>query len=288
MGPPLPPSPPVVQEGPAANTPAGKPQKGRRGRRRAALDRTVARELQRRRRSDTAAEGSAADGGRPPAYTGSEVLTSLPRPKRLKVRENDDALPPQREVEVFKAGILRTCGRLFLWLFGGLRFAFGILWDAVRRRNARQNRAIRLRETFQALGPTFVKLGQQLSVRIDLLPYVYAHELERLLDKVPPIRTELAIAEIERSLGRPLGEVFAAFDPEPIGSASLACVYQAVLSSGERVAVKVRRPGAGEALAADLRALGWILHLLELFLLAPRVTANFIYAVTPSGNSVFV
>ena len=82
-----------------------------------------------------------------------------------------------------------------------------------------------------------------------------------MLDQAPAFPTEKAIAIIERNLGRPLGEVFEVFDPEPIGSASLACVYQAQLKTGERVAVKVRRPGIGPLIAADLRAMDWILIL---------------------------
>ena len=92
-----------------------------------------------------------------------------------------------------------------------------------------------------------------------MLPYAYCAELSKMLDRVPAFPTSEAIAIIERNLGRPLGDVFEVFDPEPIGSASLACVYQAELKSGERVAVKVRRPGIGPLIAADLRALDWLL-----------------------------
>src|SRR5262249_60757705 len=86
-----------------------------------------------------------------------------------------------------------------------------------------------------------------------------------MLDRGKAFGTEKAIAIIERSLGRKLDEMFEAFDPDPIGSASLACVYQARLKTGERVAVKVRRPGIGPLLAADLRAMDWLLALGELF-----------------------
>ena len=79
----------------------------------------------------------------------------------------------------------------------------------------------------------------------------------KMLDRVPPFPTEEAIAVIERMTGKPIRETFAVFDPEPIGSASLSCVYQAQLFTGELVAVKVRRPGIGRKFAADLRALDW-------------------------------
>ena len=80
-----------------------------------------------------------------------------------------------------------------------------------------------------------------------------------MLDQVPSFPTAEAIAIIERSLGRPIDDLFAQFDPDPIGSASLACVYQAGSKTGERVAVKVRRPELGPVLAADLSAMNWLL-----------------------------
>ena len=121
-----------------------------------------------------------------------------------------------------------------------------------------ERRAARLRAVFEDLGGSFL-LAQQLSIRVDMLPYAYCAELSKMLDRVPAFPTSEAIAIIERNLGRPLGDVFEVFDPEPIGSASLACVYQAELKSGERVAVKVRRPGINPLIAADLRALDWLL-----------------------------
>ncbi len=97
-----------------------------------------------------------------------------------------------------------------------------------------------------------------------------------MLDQAPSFPTSEAIASIERNLGRPLAEIFETFDPDPIGSASFACVYQATLKSGERVAVKVRRPGLGPLLAADLRALDWLMILAEtLTIIRPGQTKEF-------------
>jgi ubiquinone biosynthesis protein len=106
-------------------------------------------------------------------------------------------------------------------------------------------------------------------MRIDLIPYVYGVELSKLFDKVPAFPTGLAIERIEALLGRPINDVFAAFDPEPIGTASVACVYQATLRNGERVAVKVRRPGIGDLFKADCKALEWTLKLMEFATLIP-------------------
>jgi ubiquinone biosynthesis protein len=135
---------------------------------------------------------------------------------------------------------------------------------------------VRLRRVFENSGASFVKLGQQLSLRADILPYAYCAELGKMFDRVPPFPSKTAIETVERNLGRPLHEVFEVFDPEPIGSASLACVYQAKLKGGQLVAVKVRRPDIGPLIAADLRALDWLLDLAEMLtIVQPGLTRRF-------------
>ena len=89
----------------------------------------------------------------------------------------------------------------------------GNLRDVVLRRDSVERRAVRLRLVFEGAGPTFAKLAQQLSMRADMLPYAYCVELSKMLDQATPIRTEQAIEIVERSLGRPLEEVFEIFDP---------------------------------------------------------------------------
>jgi ubiquinone biosynthesis protein len=201
-----------------------------------------------------------------------------PMPRRKLSHSIDSIavdLPRARRV-VFKAGLIRPIGRMFVWLWGFLRFYFGNMRDTWMRRSTVQRRAVRLRRVFEDAGVTFAKLGQQLSMRADMLPYAYCAELGKMQDQVPAFPTAQAIEIIERNIGRPLSEVFDVFDPEPIGSASLACVYQAQLKTGEKVAVKVRRPGIGPTVAADLRALDWILILGEtLTLIPPGVTRRF-------------
>ncbi len=196
------------------------------------------------------------------------ITAALPRRKITASSADATKAPPKARKMVFQAHFLRTMARMMLWLWGFVRYATGTLWDILCFRNSITRRAIRLRRIFESLGPTFVKVGQQLSVRADLLPFEYCEELAKMLDKVPPFPTPLAIKTIERDFGRKLEDIFAVFDPQPIGSASLACVYQALLHSGERVAVKVRRPGIIKMLPADLRALGWILHTAEFLTLA--------------------
>ena len=105
------------------------------------------------------------------------------------------------------------------------------------------------------LGPAFIKLGQLLSTRRDLLPNDIADELETLQDRVPAFESEIAVALIETSLERPLAEIFKHFDPKPLASASIAQVHTAELDSGESVVIKIRRPDITERVLEDLQIL---------------------------------
>ncbi len=122
----------------------------------------------------------------------------------------------------------------------------------------REPRAVRLRRALEDLGPIFVKFGQVLSTRRDLLPPDMADELARLQDRVPPFASEIAMREIERGLRRPIDAVFSSFDREPVASASIAQVHFAVLKegahAGKEVAVKVLRPNMLQAIERDLVA----------------------------------
>jgi ubiquinone biosynthesis protein len=216
-----------------------------------------------------------------PRHYHEPVLRRLPRPKGLGIGLGDTtAFPPRRHDINLDAGFWMTLGRLVLWFRGAFHFLFGILWDKLRGRDSEERRAVRLRETIEKMGTTFIKVGQQMSMRLDVLPYHYTRELAKMLDSVPPFPTEQAIAAIEKTSGKKLDEIFLAFDPEPIGSASVACVYQAILRDGERVAVKVRRPGIVELLGADMRALSWMLILAELVILRPGFTDNLLFELT--------
>jgi len=121
----------------------------------------------------------------------------------------------------------------------------------------------RLTMAFEDLGPTFVKLGQMLSTRADLLPESYLHEFRKLTEHVKPFSSEVARETIEEELGKPLDEVFREFEEEPHASGSIGQVHHAVLANGEPVVVKVKRPEIEKTIFADLDLLGMLAAQLE-------------------------
>ncbi|MBS4096480.1 MAG: ubiquinone biosynthesis regulatory protein kinase UbiB [Sulfuricella sp.] len=116
-------------------------------------------------------------------------------------------------------------------------------------------RGVRLRLALESLGPIFVKFGQLLSTRRDLVPLDIADELAKLQDRVPPFATEKALATLRRVYKKPIEEVFAEFDPTPIASASVAQVHRARLHDGRPAAVKILRPGIAATIAKDIALL---------------------------------
>ena len=136
-------------------------------------------------------------------------------------------------------------------------------------RDLRSPRAVRLREALERLGPIFVKFGQVLSTRRDLLPTDISDELAKLQDRVPPFSSDIAVASIERAFNRPVDVIFETFEREPVASASIAQVHFATLrgKSGDvrEVAVKVLRPGMLPVIDKDLSLMrmmaGWVENL---------------------------
>ncbi|HKC64172.1 MAG TPA: AarF/ABC1/UbiB kinase family protein, partial [Pyrinomonadaceae bacterium] len=140
------------------------------------------------------------------------------------------------------------------------------------RKEARlEKQAVWLRESLIKLGPTFIKIGQALGARGDLLPLSYVKELVKLQDQVPPFPNEEAFARIETELNRKVHEVYAEMDAEPVAAASLGQVYRARLHTGEEVAVKVQRPNLAEVIGFDIAVLRRLTELMRRF---PQMNEN--------------
>ena len=181
----------------------------------------------------------------------------------------------------------RELGRraqLKAWGWAQLYAAFDVLIRALRylifrgadgsaKKQARLvKQAAWLRESLIDLGPTFIKIGQALGTRADLLPLEYVKELATLQDQVPAFPTADAFARIESELGRPLHECYPEIDSEPIAAASLGQVYRARLATGEEVAVKVQRPDLEETIKIDIAILFRLVKLTNRFF--PRANEN--------------
>lgn len=129
----------------------------------------------------------------------------------------------------------------------------------------------RLRKAFEELGPTFVKLGQLLSTRSDLLPTVFLDEFKKLQDNVQPLPYEVAKAAVEKELGKTLDEAYASFTVTPVGAASIGQVHLAELKTGEKVVVKVQRPEIQKLIDQDVALLAFLANLLEKYIPELRV-----------------
>lgn len=151
---------------------------------------------------------------------------------------------------------------LAMHLFRPIRFMLYLLpWNWFRR--DREPRAVRIRQTLEDLGPIFIKFGQILSTRRDLLPDDIAFELAKLQDHVPPFPGDVARRIIEEAYEQPLNEVFSAFDETPLASASIAQVHTATLHDGREVIVKVVRPGIARVIQRDVGLLKILADLAE-------------------------
>ncbi len=129
----------------------------------------------------------------------------------------------------------------------------------------------RLRLSFEELGPTFVKLGQLLATRPDLLPADFCEEFKKLHDQVTTLPFEKMKPQIENHFEKPMETIFQSFDPQPIGAASIAQVYQAVLRTGEPVVVKVQRPGIVDVIYKDLNVIYTLAELLDAYVPETRI-----------------
>lgn len=177
--------------------------------------------------------------------------------KVLVTRKTEsEAIPynPQEISAHYKKRPLQVFRRIITVLTSTVTFAVGLWWDSKRGVVVKndQRRAVKLRELLTKLGPAYIKIGQALSTRPDLVPPIYLEELTRLQDKLPAFPNEIAYRFIEEELGLPPSEIYLELSSEPIAAASLGQVYKGKLKSGEQVAVKVQRPDLRESITIDL------------------------------------
>ena len=157
---------------------------------------------------------------------------------------------------------------VIIWSFAG--FVLGMIWDSWQHeiKEHQPERASHLREILTRLGPTFIKVGQALSTRPDLIRKDFLEELIKLQDQLPPFDNAIAYDIIRTELKREINSIYSEISPEPVAAASLGQVYRARLISGEAVAVKVQRPNLQPIITLDLYLMrwgaGWLAPLLPL------------------------
>ena len=151
-------------------------------------------------------------------------------------------------------------GRLLIIIWSFVGFIFSLKWDEWQEQVTENQgqRAIELRNLLTRLGPTFIKVGQALSTRPDLIRKDFLAELVKLQDQLPAFDNGLAYQIIETELDRSIGEIFRELSPRPVAAASLGQVYRGRLVSGEEVAVKVQRPNLRPLLTKDLYLMRWV------------------------------
>ncbi|MBE9207980.1 AarF/ABC1/UbiB kinase family protein [Nostoc sp. LEGE 06077] len=182
---------------------------------------------------------------------------------------------------------LQVLQRIATVLQPTLAFAFGVWWDSKRGKVVKNDRrrSVQLRELLTRLGPAYIKIGQALSTRPDLVPPVYLEELTKLQDQLPPFPNEIAYQFIEEELGAPPEEIYTELSVEPIAAASLGQVYKGKLKTGEEVAVKVQRPDLREKITIDLyilrRIAGWVQQNFK------RVRSDLVGILDELGDRIF-
>lgn len=191
--------------------------------------------------------------------TPAEVVDWTPSPlssaQSLPLRDTTvQPYSPERIRQQYEGQWLKVGQRWFAILWPFARFVFSQWWDRKtgQGRANEQERAIELRVMLTRLGPAFIKIGQALSTRPDVLSSGYLEELSKLQDQIPPFDNEVAHRFIEEELGAPYTELYAELSADPIAAASLGQVYKGRLKTGEAVAVKVQRPDLAEQIALDI------------------------------------
>ncbi|MCL2925811.1 MAG: AarF/ABC1/UbiB kinase family protein [Trichodesmium sp. MAG_R04] len=166
---------------------------------------------------------------------------------------------PEAIAEYYHYRLWLVIWRFLVIVFSFASFLLGILWDKWRYHKVEDTpeRATQLRKILTHLGPTFIKVGQALSTRPDLIRKDFLEELTKLQDQLPAFDDEIAISIIETELGQKINDLYMEISPRPVAAASLGQVYQARLRSGENVAIKVQRPNLLPVITLDLFLMRW-------------------------------
>ncbi|QLE57550.1 AarF/ABC1/UbiB kinase family protein [Nostoc sp. TCL26-01] len=182
---------------------------------------------------------------------------------------------------------LQVLRRIFTVLVPTLSFVWGLWWDSKRGIVVKNDhrRASQLRELLTQLGPAYIKIGQALSTRPDLVPPVYLEELTKLQDQLPAFPNEIAYQFIQEELGQPPEEVYIELSAKPIAAASLGQVYKGKLKTGEEVAVKVQRPDLRERITIDLYILRKLAGLVQRKV--KRVRSDLVGILDELGDRIF-
>lgn len=222
-------------------------------------------------------------------------VVSLPSPEETQSRDvllttttgETIRYNPQEISAHYKKRPLQVFRRIVTVLTSTITFALGLWWDSQRGVAVKndQRRAIQLRELLTNLGPAYIKIGQALSTRPDLVPPVYLEELTQLQDKLPPFPNEIAYRFIEEELGASPEEIYLELSREPIAAASLGQVYKGKLKTGEEVAVKVQRPDLRERITIDLYILRRLAKLAQRNI--KRVRSDLVGILDELGDRIF-
>jgi predicted unusual protein kinase regulating ubiquinone biosynthesis (AarF/ABC1/UbiB family) len=207
--------------------------------------------------SDVTFEAAVIDveAGRPVVkLRGESESTSTPATAMPQTLEDIVVYDPDTIARYYGRRPLQIIFRFFeiLWLFSS--YALGLLSDRQfnRQQQNEVKRAVQLRQILTRLGPAYIKVGQALSTRPDLVPPAYMAELVKLQDQLPAFSNDIAFRFIEEELGHPPEEIYDNLSPKPVAAASLGQVYKGHLKTGEAVAVKVQRPGLAQQITRDI------------------------------------
>jgi predicted unusual protein kinase regulating ubiquinone biosynthesis (AarF/ABC1/UbiB family) len=236
----------------------------------------------------------------PPAETFDDITTVDVRPIHVPSKREQEELGPMSQVSAenwqydpdvirsyYRQRPLQVLGRLFNLIFPIAFFTLKVWWDKVTKKidKNQKKRAIQFREMLTKLGPTYIKIGQALSTRPDLVPPTYLEELTSLQDQLPSFPNEIAFQFIEEELGFSPQDIYAEISPDPIAAASLGQVYKGRLKTGEKVAIKVQRPDLVRRIALDfylMRALaGWAQNNIK------RIRSNLVAITDELASRIF-